>query len=246
MSLELTVDEIVETLKRSTLTTVLVEGKDDVMIYRWLEEEIGIHKASFMPCGGRKNLLQIYDRRSEFPSSKVIYVADKDSFIYTNIPTCYNNIIWTHGYSIENDLYYGKEIEKLLSINERAIFEKSLNSFIRYYAHEVEKIFRGEDNYNLRHHPQHIICTVTNEVTTAFLTEINFVEPQPETVNLILSNYDVMLRGKSLVALLTRILSNSKRKIKHSKATLLEHCYRSYRNERFSELLQRINISIIT
>ena len=79
MALELTVDEIIETLKRSSLTTVLVEGVDDVMIYRWLEDEIGIHNANFFPCGGRNNLLEIYERRAEFSELKTIFVADKDA-----------------------------------------------------------------------------------------------------------------------------------------------------------------------
>ena len=96
-NLQLTVDEIIATLQRTSLTTVLVEGTDDVMIYRWIEDEIGITKANFMPCGGRRNLIEIFERRSEYPNVKVIYVADKDSYIYTSTPEEYNEIIWTNG-----------------------------------------------------------------------------------------------------------------------------------------------------
>ena len=241
MELELTVDEIIATLKRTSLTTVLVEGRDDVMIYRWLEDEIGVHNASFMPCGGRSKLINIFERRSEFPMSKVIFVADKDSYIYTSTPKEYDEIIWTNGYSIENDLYYGRDIEKILSNEEKNIFVKSLHSFIKYYAFEVEKMLMGNIDYTLRTHPQHILCELQHLVKEEYLESINFIQPSNEIVKTITDNYDVMIRGKTLFALLTRILSNKNRKIKHSKDSLLEHCYRSHRSIKFTELLNRIN-----
>ncbi len=39
MEIHLTEEEIVQLLKRSALTTILVEGKDDMTIYRWIEEK---------------------------------------------------------------------------------------------------------------------------------------------------------------------------------------------------------------
>lgn len=93
------------------------------MIYRWLEHEVGINNANFFPCGGRDTLLKVFERRDEFKNLKCIFVADKDTFVYINPPEKYNDIIWTNGYSIENDLYYGKGIEQLLSIDEKDIFK---------------------------------------------------------------------------------------------------------------------------
>ena len=34
----LTVDELVSTLRRSKLPTVVVEGRDDIQIFRWMED----------------------------------------------------------------------------------------------------------------------------------------------------------------------------------------------------------------
>ena len=243
MSLELSVDEIVATLKRSTLTTVLVEGKDDVLIYRWLEDEIGIVNANFFPCGGRDKLMQVFERRDEFPDISTVFVADKDAFVYVNPPDEYSDIIWTNGYSIENDLYYGRRIEDLMSNNEKVIFLKSLNSFIEYYAFEVEKCVRAEE-YNLRSHPQQIICEIQHEVKQEFLDEINFKKAEQGIENNIKENYDVLIRGKSLFALLTRILSKSTRAVKHSKLSLLEHCYRTHKSEKFIELINKIEQKI--
>lgn len=243
MSLELTVEEIVETLKRSSLTTVLVEGKDDVIIYRWLEDEIGITDASFLPCGGRDKLLQIYERRNEFSDISVIFVADRDAYVYINPPEEYEEIIWTNGYSIENDLYFGREIETLLSKEEKNTFTKSLNSFIEYYAFEVENLINGNE-FNLRNHPQYVLCDIKHEIKEEFLETINFKKAAPDLENKIKENYDVLIRGKTLFALLTRILSNKSRAIKHSKLSLMEHCYRTHKSGKFIELVEKIELKI--
>ena len=243
MALELTVEEIIATLQRTSLTTVLVEGTDDMIIYRWIEDEIGVHNADFMPCKGRENLIKIFNRRNEFPDAKVIFVADKDTYIYTNIPQELDDIIWTNGYSIENDLYFGKNIEQILSNSEKEIFVKSLNNFLQYYCFEVEKFLNGDD-YTLRNHPQQVLCDVEHTIKDEFLQSINFNSPSDELLTKIVDNYDIMLRGKTLFALLTRIVSKKGREVKHSKASLLEHCYRTHRSEKFIELLEKINQKI--
>lgn len=243
MSLDLTVDEIVDTLKRSSLTTVLVEGKDDILIYRWIESEIGIVKANFFPCGGRDKLLQVFERRSEFPDLKVIFVADKDAYIYVNPPENLVDIIWTNGYSIENDLYYGRNIESLLDNQEKEIFSTSLNSFIEYYAFEIENLLEGRE-FCFRNHPQHLLCDIQNTVKQDFLERINFVKADDNIIQNLKDNYDILIRGKSLFALLTRILSKHNRIIKHSKLSLLEHCYRTHKSEKFIELINKINDKI--
>ena len=245
MGLELTVDEIIETLKRSSLTTVLVEGVDDVMIYRWLEDEIGIHKASFLPCGGRDNLLKIYERRNEFSHLRTVFVADKDAYVYINPPDKYSDVIWTNGYSIENDLYYGRKIESLFSNEEKEVFTKSLNNFIEYYAFEVEN-FMNDKEFCFRNHPQHLLCEVQHTIKQDFLEKINFIKADEKTEQYLKENYDILIRGKSLFAIVTRILSNKKRQIKHSKASLLEHCYRTHRSIMFEKLLTKIDEKICT
>lgn len=244
MAIDLTVEEIIATLQRTSLTTVLVEGTDDMMIYRWIEDEIGIHNADFLPCKGRDNLIKIFNRRNEFPEAKVIFIADKDTYIYTNTPQDLEEIIWTNGYSIENDLYFGKNIEQILSNAEKEIFIKSLNNFLKYYCFEVERFINGDDDYTLRTHPLQVLCDINHTIKEEFLQTINFTEPTEITLNQITENYDVMLRGKTLFALLTRIVSKKGREVKHSKASLLEHCYRTHRSQKFIELLEKINQKI--
>ena len=243
MGLELSIDEIVATLKRSSLTTVFVEGVDDVMIYRWLEDEIGVHKANFFPCGGRDRLLKIFERRNEFSHLTTVFIADRDAYVYINPPEKYSDITWTNGYSIENDLYYGRKIEQLFSETEKKIFTQSLNSFIEYYAFEVENYKSGRA-FSFRNHPQHILCEIQHTVKQDFLEQINFIKANNKTEDYLKENYDILIRGKSLFALVTRILSHKNRQIKHSKASLLEQCYKTYKSEMFNRLLGEIEIKI--
>lgn len=238
MSLHLTEDEIVETLKRSSLTTVLVEGKDDMIIYRWIEEEIGIQNANFLSCGGRDRLLKVFNRRNEFNHIKTVFVADKDCFVYDKTPENLNEIIWTNGYSIENDLYQGQKIEQLLDVNENVKFRKAVKNFIEYYAFEVEQ-YQKKLIYNFSNHPNQVLCDSHN-LKQDFLDEINFQNPSQETIEYLQNEYDLLLRGKSLFALLVRFLSSRRRDVKHNKKSLLENCFKMYRSDSMNKIIEQL------
>lgn len=238
MEIHLTVDELVEYLKRSSLTTVIVEGKDDIIIYRWIEEKIGITNASFLSCGGRDKLLQIFERRDEFSHIKTVFVADKDCFVYSSIPQQYNDLVWTRGYSIENDLYHGRFVEKLLNVNEEVNFRIALKNFITYYAFEVES-YNKKVVYNFSNHPNQVL-TDKHELNQVFLQSINYNEPSANTIRYLQEEYDLLIRGKSLFALLLRFLSHSRRDIKHSKLGLLESCYKLSGQNTLNEVIERI------
>jgi hypothetical protein len=238
MKLHLSVDEIVETLKRSSLTTVLVEGKDDMTIYRWIEEKIGITNANFLPCGGRDKLIQVFERRDEFSHIKTVFVADKDGYVYSGIPAEYEDIVWTKGYSIENDLYSGKFAERLLSVAEDVNFRVSLRNFITYYAFEVEQ-YNKRLIYNFSNHPNQIL-TDSHQLNTDFLQSVNFQNPTPETIEYLQNEYELLIRGKSLFALLLRFLCHKNRDIKHKKNILFETCFKLNENNCINELTGEI------
>ena len=101
---DMTVDECVAALHRTYLPTVIVEGKDDMQIYQWTERRVGIQNANVLPVGGKETLLAVYERRNEYAHLPVAFVADKDLWLFSGIPPDYPDIIWTEGYSIENDL----------------------------------------------------------------------------------------------------------------------------------------------
>ena len=140
-----TVDELVAALRRSRLPTVIVEGKDDMQIYRWVEGCIGSQNANILPAGGRNNLLSVYERRNEYAHLPVAFVADRDLWLFSGIPPIYHDIIWTQGYSIENDLYAGANLENLLAAEEATEHQQVLDSIIEWFAFEVEEYLEGRE-----------------------------------------------------------------------------------------------------
>ncbi|RSK37218.1 DUF4435 domain-containing protein [Hymenobacter metallilatus] len=238
----LTEEELVQTLVRSALPTVIIEGKDDAVIYRWMEEEEGVGRLNFLSCGGRDMVLKLYDRRSEFSHIKTAFVADLDAYLYTGVPIEYSDIVWTNGYSIENDLYYGRGIESMLNANERIAFCTSINNFIKYYGFEFENCI-NENECCFRYHPNQILDD-NHALEVGFLTKVGYINPNAGTVNHILSSYDTMIRGKTLFALILRHLSGSDRSIKYSKWNLLEICFRVYRSVMIDDIRNRIMLKM--
>lgn len=107
----LTADEWVAALSHMKDPIVIVEGEDDVRICGWVKECVNNRRLDIQPAGGRKTLLAVYERRNEYPDSPVAFVADRDLWLFSEIPPEYHDVIWTQGYSIENNLYAGAELE---------------------------------------------------------------------------------------------------------------------------------------
>lgn len=202
----LTEDEIVSTLKNSKLPTVLVEGKDDAIIYRCIEEHIGTLKANILPCGGRNTLLSVHKRKREFSHLPIAFVADTDSWMFTHIPIEYRDIIWTFGYSIENDLYAGSDIENLIKKTDKNTYNTLLSNISKWFAFEIEEHRLGKEA-KIDCHINQILEPDKINLNNNFLSERKFYEPNTELINYIQSNYQFTLRGKTLFQCLIRIIS---------------------------------------
>jgi hypothetical protein len=133
---KMTESEIISYLTKTSLPTILVEGEADAGIYRWLESQLGIFSGSFLICSGRDVLLSIYRRRGTFPHGKIAWLADLDMWRYSSPPTDLAGIIFTTGYSIENDLYAGSDIESLLEPAEQSQHAQLLRVICRWCAHQ--------------------------------------------------------------------------------------------------------------
>lgn len=238
---DLTVDEIIAALRHSSIPSIIVEGKSDVMIYRWILHDVGVSDAQLFPCTGRNNLLKVFSRRNEFQDTPTLFIADKDTYVYNGIPAEYSDVLFTEGYSIENDLYYGRSIDQLLNKVETNNYEKARKSFIRYYGCQLEKL-RKNNPYDFGQSP-HVILDSKYELVTDKV-EYNFIEPVQETYEFLLENYDLVVRGHSIFSLLQLFLSNSKRDVKYSTISLYELCYRIYRTkyiDRIQNEVERFN-----
>lgn len=219
---QLTPDEIVAYLKRTSQPTALVEGCDDKVVYRHLESRLDDLDIDCLDCGGRPALLSVFDRRGEFADSPVIFIADKDMWHFTGIPSDYaSGIIFTQGYSIENDLYCRDFFESLLDPDEKRDFDCLIGSLSRWQAFHVVA-FTASGSCKCDYHLNQIAPPPGTSLCSRHLSSISFSEPPDELVSLIGKSYSLSLRGKTLFQAILRFLSSSSRASKYSKANLLE------------------------
>jgi hypothetical protein len=212
-----TVDEIIGLLKKTALPTVVCEGSDDLIIYRRLSH-LGV---SVLPAGGRKNVLQIFDRRSEIPAAvKVAFVADQDIWVNTGIPCTYSSsvLLFTDGYSIENDVFCDGNLEELLVGTEVAKFQIELRDFVQWYALALARHLI-DPTRPIATHPHQVL----DPARRPKLLALEPGELYPATTSLaLLSDYKRLIRGKSLLGLLTRNTNSRPGQPNHSEKALLE------------------------
>jgi hypothetical protein len=234
-----TVDELVQAIKRSSLATILVEGGDDLEIYRWIESKIGIFRANVLPCGGRDKLLRVYERRAEFAGTKVAFVADRDLWIFTSVPSQYAEVIWTLGYSIENDMYCHSNIERLLEETEARSHGILLDCICRWFAYEVEEYICGREA-EIHTHINVVVPPGSSDISSQFAQQRGFREPDPARAMWIRSEYQQVLRGKQLLQMLLRYLSSTHRQSKFSRSNLLELCLKTPGHPNVARILDEI------
>ena len=217
----MTVNRLVETLIRSQTPKIVVEGDDDIVIYRELVRRIGIIDIGLHAAGGREKLLRVYERRNEFAHVPVAFIADQDMWLFSEIPNRYKGIIWTKGYSIENDLYAGAELERLMDASERLEHRKVLDAIVEWFAFEVEEFLAGRaPKVNI--HCNQIVPQKQTQIDDEFRKSRGLRKPNPELHRQIREAYQLQLRGKLLFQLLVRFLSESNRATKHSRRGLHE------------------------
>lgn len=218
-----TKEELLETIKRSSLPTVLVEGDDDIIFYRRIEQEFGNFKISILPAGGKQAVLWLKNKLDENPVDiQVAYIVDQDDWVNFGIPDDISDVITTCGYSVENDLYTDGNLEELLLDNEINIFKNELEKFVFWYA---LALFRHKQNSNnncslseYKKHPNEILDNDYNKQISLYEGE---VYPEEFRQN-IEDNYKLKLRGKSLISLLMRRLSHNARIPKYSRTQLMD------------------------
>lgn len=209
-----TADEIYELLKRTSLPTVLVEGKDDIIFYRAVETELHDLGVDMLPAGNKDAVLEIRRKIKENPiTAPVVFIVDKDLWVYgiSTHPDDLVDVITTTGYSIENDLFVDGELECFLQQEEIKKFKSELTIFLRWYALSIYRHMQGQAS-TFRTHAAKVL-----DDQEFYEREVALREGEEYPIELfesIQSNYGSLLRGKSLFALLVRQLSAKSRSIK--------------------------------
>jgi hypothetical protein len=240
MGAQLTVDELVATLRHSTLPAILVEGVNDLAVWRHLEALLDPTRVTVLSCGGRGPLLEVFERRDEFPTLKVVCVADRDLWVFQGVPREYDQVLVTEGYSIENDAYT-MNLEQLLTERERASHSAVLNAVCEWFAFAIKRTMDGDSEVDLSHHPTAICKDPTVGIDRDFAARIQYVPAPNDLMQDIRMNYRVKLRGKQLLEALVRFLSASDRNAKHSKRALLEMSFKLFQPPPIQRLLNEIS-----
>ncbi|CAD1785834.1 DUF4435 domain-containing protein [Xanthomonas euroxanthea] len=216
--LEMSMDEIIALLKKTSLPTIVIEGSDDVIIYRKLEERLSDKGVSILPVGGRSRVIEIFNRRNELNAVKITFIADKDCFVYEGVPPDLEHelLFFTDGYSIENDVYRDGDLPAILTEMEAKKYHQDLEKFIRWYALAMSRFIEGQDS-NLSLHPDNVFESYDE------LSNLQSGEDYPENLRLKISeDYGRLLRGKSLLTLLVKHASYRGRGVRHHTKSLLE------------------------
>lgn len=240
MSRVLTADEIIATINRSSIINVLIEGKDDTFVYRYILEKIDNFQVGLIPCNGRTTLLKVFERREEFSDKKTIFIADKDLWIFSSIPEKYNEILFTKGYSIENDIYSGYNLEDLLDEEEKNTHKTLIKSLSKWFAFEVNDYING--NYSSLNIKSHInVVTPDTTICSKFIARRGYTEPPEELFKLVHTEYKEKLRGKQLMQALARILSKKGRQSKFDTNNLMEIGLKNTNNSVIKEKIECLN-----
>ena len=144
------VEDSVTDLSNTKKATLVVEGGHDVSILNHILKLVGSSTGglvankvnmTWMPVRGKDNLLEIYERRAEFSSQiAVAFMADPDMWVLEDphrMIKKYQDIIWTTGYSIENDLYADGNPTSLLPHGTFASHQNRLNCAIQNFVKDI-------------------------------------------------------------------------------------------------------------
>ena len=217
-----TVDDLVVTLRLSKKPNIIVEGKDDEIIYGTLVKRLGRFDVGFFSAGSKDTLLHLYEELSEYENvgdfrhTPVAFIADRDMWLFRAIPACYDNIIWTEGYSIENDLYsYAKLTDR---IGNKAEYDQTLDAISMWFAYKVEEYLEKnppEKTFESIRDEEHVdvgyrLNRIVPLEKTTLAPDLESLPSDHERVRAVRSAYHLQLRGKLLFELLVRFLNKPK------------------------------------
>ena len=222
------VKELVAYLSKSNLPTIVVEGRDDMRIYNWAKENFDNDTATVLPVGSRSKLLAVYDRREEFKHLPVAFVADRDmDYLFKEPSNYYKDIVWTEGYSVENDLYAGGEsiLKKLLNQEEDLQHKRILETLIEWFAFEVEEFSYGR-YAKVNRKLKDIVPDGQTKMDENFRECRGFRSPNASIHQKIKEAYQLRLRGKFLFQMLHRVLADNSRDPRYNLFSLYEMAFK--------------------
>ena len=235
---DFTVEELIAYLKRSDLPAVLVEGRDDMTIYRWVEDASTVGLGAVIPCGGRSQVLEIARRQQEIAPRKVAFLIDSDSDSVWETEEDIENAIWTEGYSIENDLFATGVISQLMTSEEKNDFEQVVDLLTAWFLNCLICVKEGSDA-KLCCHSREVVDHKSLELRSDFTIDEEFEEKYRDACSRVRDHPLKFIRGKNLFDSSLVYLSDRGRRSKYSRQNLYELCAINY--DKSSELVERLS-----
>ena len=213
------VENLVDALRLSNKPNIIVEGRDDEIIYGTLVERLGRFDVGFFSAGSKDTLLHLYEELSDcensgdFRHAPVAFIADQDMWLFRGIPNQYDDIIWTEGYSIENDLYAHVKLRD--RVGNKVEYDQTIDAISMWFAYKVEEYLeknppektfesiRDEEHVDVAHRLNRIVPPDK----TTLSPDLEFLSSDHERVREIRRVYHLQLRGKLLFELLVRFLN---------------------------------------
>lgn len=205
---------------------VVVEGVDDIVIYRNLITLYRAKGIKVLAAGGRTKVLEVFDALNGTSHlNNAIFIVDQDSWIFSGIPDEYHHprIICTSGYSIENDVYLDKQLDILMQgTNVFTTFQNELQIYLKWFALAITRFCTNNNacSEKLDIHPTSFFAS--NETIQNFCS-LNENESFPDQFyNQLLVNYALEFRGKCLLPLAIRALGTRQGEPKYNSKTIME------------------------
>ena len=197
-------------------TIVYVEGPDDCLIFRHIALLNIANVLIVQPCGGRNNLFELWEMYKQHETEikpKVLFFADQDLYVFSEIPDDKLGINFTNGYAIENDLFEDgeKDILGSFSVAELARFNRLRESVTLWYAYEVNVTLNGNaegGKYSGNLMNEKIIPKGSDVIAPEFLTERGYTPAPLDLQEKIRNNFVKLIRGKMIFELLLVIIKS--------------------------------------
>ena len=209
--------KLVANLKPYTPTVIIERENDnrfDWWIYQLAERlkprminQLGEHP-KILSIIERDEFLSIYERKIEFEDVPIVFIGNREMWLFERIPEDYENIIWTQGYGLENDLYAEADLERLLQPHETWKHRQVRNSVIEWFAFEVEEFLAGKrERIDIDFGLSDIVPEGELGLDKGFCQRRGFHQPPSERVQQIKERYEYRLPGKFLFQILIRFLN---------------------------------------
>lgn len=222
-----TATELIETLRRSSLDTVIVEGEDDASAIRRLEELYGDTSVDFLVAGNRHEVCEIFKLRAAVSNIRIVFLVDSDLWVFDSKPAEFDGLLTTEGYSIENDLLMsgGPTLERLMNRNESLKLNSLLSHIAEWFARAASDNLDGLDE-PIKITPQKLLIERDDvfEYRPPYDSYVRSRTPKSFVYEKVVRNQMLVIRGKTLLGAYAWILSSGNRVSKFSRQSILDLC----------------------